>query len=317
MAKAPLILFTRAGEPGWAERVRAIAPGARLFDEKELEDDPGLIGRVEICYPGLKPELWDKAARLRWVQADYAGVDTFVDRPEVRRHPAVLTNVHIHGQSIAEHLWGMTLALTRNLHKAAAEQAKGSWKASLREGLSSLAGHTLCVAGLGIVGTRCAEIGRAFGMSVIGISRHARPNRAADEVVGSAERARAFARSRVIMLILPNTPDTVGFVGKPELDATQGAFLLNAGRGPSVVTDELVAALRDGRVRGAGLDVTDPEPLPGGHPLWAAPNVIITPHYAGNHPGYAAEAFEVFCRNLERWMRDEPLECVVDRAAGY
>jgi phosphoglycerate dehydrogenase-like enzyme len=109
----------------------------------------------------------------------------------------------------------------------------------------------------------------------------------------------------------------VGFVGRPELDAMEGVFLLNAGRGPSVVTVELVAALKDGRVRGAGLDVTDPEPLPDGHPLWSLPNVIITPHYGGVHPRYNEEAFEVFCRNLGRWVRGEPLEHVVDRAAGY
>ncbi len=87
----------------------------------------------------------------------------------------------------------------------------------------------------------------------------------------------------------------------------RGALLLNAGRGTSIVTDELVPALQDGRVRGAGLDVTDPEPLPPGHPLWTMPNVIITPHYGGVHPGYDEEAFSVFCANLERWTRGQPL----------
>ncbi len=298
------------------ERLLSIAPGARIVTDKDLEGNPGLIAQVEVCYPGLDLKHWANAAALQWLQVSYAGVDDLLESEVVRRHPAVLTNVHIHTQSIAEHLWGMTLMLTRNLHRAAAEQARGTWTPALREGLSSLAGRTLCIAGLGAIGTRCAEIGRALGMRVIGISRSARPSSAADEVVGPADRARAFARARVIMLILPGTAETVGFVGKAELDAMQGAFLLNAGRGPSVVTDELVKALQDGRVRGAGLDVTDPEPLPAGHPLWSLPNVIITPHYAGNHPGYAEEAFEVFCRNLARWVRGEPLENVVDRTVG-
>ncbi len=314
----PLILFTRALESGWPARIASIAPGARIVTEADLEKDPALIGRVQICFPSLKAELWDRAVGLRWLQADFAGIDSILAIPEVRRHPAVLTNVHIHAQCIAEHLWGMALMLTRNLHLAAAEQAKGTWNTPpLQEGISSLAGRTLCIAGMGAIGTRCAEIGRALGMHVIGISRQARPSRAADEVVGPADRARAFARARVVMLILPGTPETVGFVGKRELDAMQGAFLLNAGRGPSMVTEELIAALSDGRVRGAGLDVTDPEPLPDGHPLWSMPNVIITPHYAGVHPGYNEEAFEVFCGNLARWVRGEPLEHVVDRAAGY
>ena len=97
----------------------------------------------------------------------------------------------------------------------------------------------------------------------------------------------------------------------------QGAFLLNAGRGSSVDTDALVEALKNGTVRGAGLDVTDPEPLPAGHPLWGMPNAVITPHYAGVHPGYAEEAFETFLANLDRWVRGEPLQNVVDKSLGY
>ena len=96
-----------------------------------------------------------------------------------------------------------------------------------------------------------------------------------------------------------------------------GAFLLNAGRGSSVDTDALVEALRSGKVRGAGLDVTDPEPLPPAHPLWAMENVVITPHYAGAHPGYGEEAFEIFLDNLGRRLRGEGLRNVVDRTAGY
>ncbi len=318
MSSSPLILITRAARPEWTERIRSIAPGARIVGEQDLAADPALIGQAEVCFPSLKPAQWAEARQLRWLQAEYAGLDSLLTSPEVMRHPAVITNVHIHGQCMAEHLWGMALMLTRNLHRAAAEQARGTWNPRpLHEGLSSLAGRTLCIAGLGAIGTRCAEIGRALGMSVIGISRQARPSRAADEVFGPAERARAFARARLIMLILPGTAETVGFVGRRELDAMQGTFLLNAGRGPSVVTDELVAALKDGRVRGAGLDVTDPEPLPAGHPLWSLPNVIITPHYAGVHPGYEEEAFAVFCENLERWVHGKPLQNVVDRAAGY
>ncbi|HUI70279.1 MAG TPA: NAD(P)-dependent oxidoreductase, partial [Spirochaetia bacterium] len=126
-----------------------------------------------------------------------------------------------------------------------------------------------------------------------------------------------FAESRLIMVLLPDTKDTRAFIGREELAVMRGAFLLNGGRGRSVDTTALVDALRSGTLRGAGLDVTDPEPLPPGHPLWSMPNVIITPHYAGNHPGYDAEAFTVFIDNLGRWVRGEPLLNVVDKAAGY
>ncbi len=315
---SPLILVTRALEQGWTDRIRAAAPGAAIVGESDLAADPSLIERVEICYPALRPSLWAHARGLRWLQADFAGVDSLLGIPEASRHPAVLTNVHIHGQCIAEHMWGMALMLTRNLHHAMLTQARGTWDTPpLREGISSLAGKTLCVTGMGVIGARLAEIGRAFGMKVIGISRHGRPNPAVDEMMGPDQRRDAFARSRLIMMVLPGTPDTVRFVGKPELDAMNGAFLLNAGRGGSIDTEALIAALKDGRVRGAGLDVTDPEPLPDGHPLWSLPNVVITPHYAGVHPGYNEEAFDVFCGNLARWVKGQPLQYVVDRSAGY
>jgi phosphoglycerate dehydrogenase-like enzyme len=208
--------------------------------------------------------------------------------------------------------------LTRNLHRAVLAQEKTVWDdASLSKGLSSLAGRTLCVAGLGAIGAQCAAIGRVLGMHVIGIRRRPGTSRAADEVVGPEKRRDAFARSRIIMLLLPDTPDTRAFVGREELSAMQGSFLLNAGRGASVDTTALVEALRAGNVRGAGLDVTDPEPLPQSHPLWSMPNVVITPHYAGVHPGYDEEAFDVFLANLGRWVRGEPLENVVDKDAGY
>ncbi len=214
--------------------------------------------------------------------------------------------------------------LTRNLQRAAAAQARREWdRAPLASGLSSVAGRTLCVAGFGTIGRRCAAIGQAFGMRVIGIRRTAAspaasaPVAEADEIVGPEDRRDAFSRSRLIMAVLPGTPETHHFIGREELAVMHGAFLLNAGRGNSVDTEALVEALRDGRVRGAGLDVTDPEPLPAGHPLWDMPNVIITPHYAGDHPGYWARAFAAFMENLERFLRGEPLLNVVDRDRGY
>jgi phosphoglycerate dehydrogenase-like enzyme len=315
---APVILVMKQLAAEQEARLRAIAPAARIVGEGDIDADPRLVESVEICYPSLPKDLWKKARRLHWLQTDTAGMDSVLENAEARAHPAIFTNVHNHADTIAQHLWGMTLMLTRNLHLAVRAQGEGRWdRERLMEGLSTIAGKTLCVTGLGVIGTRCAELGRAFGMRVIGISRHARSNQAVQEVAGPAERQAVFARSRVIMLVLPNTPETRGFVGREELKAMQGAFLLNAGRGPSVDTDALVDALRDGSVRGAGLDVTDPEPLPAGHPLWTMPNVIITPHYGGAHPGYDDEAFDIFCRNLERWVAGEKLHNVVDKDAGY
>jgi D-2-hydroxyacid dehydrogenase (NADP+) len=312
------ILLTKKLTDAQEARLRGVAPNARIVTEAEIAADPSLLKSISVCFPRLPHGTWGDADGLQWLQTDMAGVDSLLRQPGAREHEAVITNVHIHANCISEHLWGMTFMLTRNLHKACLQQGQESWNSSpLSEGLSSLAGRTLCIAGLGVIGQRCAAVGRTLGMHVIGIQRHPRPTPAADEVMGPDARREAFAKARVIMILLPDTPEARGFVGKEEMDVMQGAFLLNAGRGSSVDTGALVEALRSGKVRGAGLDVTDPEPLPAGHPLWRMENVIITPHYAGVHPGYADEAFEVFISNLERWLRGEPLQNVVDRTRGY
>ena len=293
------------------------APGARLVASPDLSSDPSLVGKIDICYSSLPPAFWEKARSLSWLQVKWAGVDTLLALPQVMAHPATITNVHIHGNAIAEQLWGMALMLTRNLKRAVIRQEEGRWDENLPEGLATLTGKTLCIVGLGSIGASCAAVGKALGMRVVGIRRNPRPSAHADEVVGPDRRLEVLARSRLIMVLLPDTPDTRAFIGREELSAMKGAFLLNGGRGKSIDTPALVDALRAGNVRGAGLDVTDPEPLPHGHPLWSMPNVIITPHYAGNHPGYDEEAFDIFLDNLGRWTRGEPLLNIVDRGNGY
>jgi phosphoglycerate dehydrogenase-like enzyme len=317
-AAHPVILLLEEVDEDQKARVREAAPGAELLSTARLEADPAVMERVDICYGVLPGKHWARAGKLRWLQSPWAGVDGVLRDAGAQAHPAVITNVHIHAEPVAEHLWGMALMLTRNLHRAAAAQTRREWdREPLTRGLSSLAGRTLCVAGLGAIGRRCALIGRAFGMRVIGIRRSAGPAAEADEVVGPGDRRNAFSRSRLIIAVLPETAETGRFIGREDLAVMRGAFLLNGGRGSAVDTEALTEALRDGRVRGAGLDVTDPEPLPAGHPLWDMPNVIITPHYAGTHPGYAGRAFQVFAANLERFLRGQPLVNVVDRERGY
>lgn len=314
----PIILITAAIDEAGLARIREAAPGARIVREDDLSAQPDLVRQVQIAYPRLPSSLWARAQGLRWLQSSFAGVDGLMAIPEARRHPAVFTNVHIHVHCMAEQLWALALALVRNIHLSVRIQQTGHWdNPAASGGIGTLAGGTLCVAGLGAIGIQCAAIGRVMGMKVIGISRSGRPHPSADQVVTPDRRREAFAVSNLVMLLLPGTEETRGFVGKAEMDVLQGAWLVNGGRGTAVDTGELVRALQDGRVRGAGLDVTDPEPLPDGHPLWSLPNAIICPHYGGQHPGYDQESLEVFCGNLRRWVRGEPLQNVVDKSKGY
>ena len=208
--------------------------------------------------------------------------------------------------------------LVRGLHKAHRDQLAGTWGKKADLGLDVLAGKTLCVVGLGAIGRRCAELGAAFGMRVIGVRRSARPVPQVATVYSSDDICRAFAQASAVMVVLPGTDQTRGLIGRRELAALPaGAYLLNAGRGKTVDTDALVESLAAGHLAGAGLDVVDPEPLPPGHPLWAMPNVVITPHTSGLHRTYVAEATEVFLDNLKRFLSREPLAGLVDKTLGY
>ena len=317
----PVIFLSDPLTDGQRAEILKVIPGARLAGQADLNADASLAQRIDICYSALPAALWEKAGNLAWLQMKWAGVETLLALPQVKAHPAVITNVHIHGNAMAEHLWGMALMLTRNLKAAVIRQGEQRWDESLRDGLATLKGKTMCVVGMGAIGASCAAVGKALGMNVVGIRRNPGASSAAsahaDELVGPDGRLEVFAQSRLIFVLLPDTPDTRGFIGREELSVMKGAFILNGGRGKSIDTPALVEALRSGNVRGAGLDVTEPEPLPAGHPLWSMPNVVITPHYAGNHPGYDDEAFTVFLENLGRWKRGEQLRNIVDRDAGY
>jgi len=317
-AQEPVILVNSGSAvEDIVHRIHAIVPSARIISGKDLDADPALIEQVDYVFGRLSPEQFPQARRLKWVQGDSAGMD-WARKPQVQTHPAVLTNARIHGVPISEHLFGLLLMLVRGLHVSLDHQRQGQWRKPPRDALGSLWGRTLCVVGLGQIGRRCARLGRAFDMRVIGVRRRAEPVEGVEQVFTSGQLHQALRQADVVMLVLPGTQETRRLIGPAELAAMKpGALLLNAGRGRTVDTDALVEALRSGQVSGAGLDVVDPEPLPPGHPLWTLPNVLITPHCSGHHPQYSQRASELFLENLRRILQGQPLAFVVDKQQGY
>jgi phosphoglycerate dehydrogenase-like enzyme len=231
----------------------------------------------------------------------------------------VFTNMQgAHGPAIAEHVFAMLLSLTRQLPRHREAQAEGRWSRD-RDGMSALAGRTLLVVGLGGIGTEVARRADAFDMRVLATARSAREAPAFVDHLGVADELDALLpEADVVVLCLPLTDATRGLFDAQRIARMKaGAYLLNIARGPIVDTDALIAALRDGRLAGAGLDVTDPEPLPDGHPLFALENVVITPHVAGAGEITAERRSAVFRENLRRFGAGEPLINVVDKEAGY
>jgi phosphoglycerate dehydrogenase-like enzyme len=241
--------------------------------------------------------------RLRLVQLLSAGAEQFVGRlPE----GVLLCNARgAHTPSTAEWAVAATLAAQRGLPFFAREQAAGRWSSAT---FSSLVGARVLVVGAGDIGTTIGRMLAGFDVELTYVARTAR-----DGVRSTAELPELLPHADVVILIVPVTPETTGMVDASFLAAMpDGALLVNAARGVVVDTDALLAELTAGRLR-AALDVTDPEPLPAGHPLWSVPGLLLTPHVGGAVPDTNARAAAAVTDQLARVLAGEPLVNVVDR----
>ncbi len=300
---------------GYEAQAQALSPALHFYTSQQLTEQPELIAQMHILYGRMPVTWWALAGQLLWIQTSYAGVEGLLT-PEGIAHRALLTNARIHGETISEHLFAMLLSLYRQLPRAYRQQQEQRW--SRIGGIEILAGKTLGIMGTGAIGRRAAEIGKAFNMRVLGLRVHNEPLAPFDEIYTTECLHEFLPQCDVVMLTLPLTARTRRIIGVAELAVMKpSAILLNIGRGLLIDTEALVTALAAGRLGGAALDVTDPEPLPAGHPLWTIPNVLITPHVAGSYPGYDIDAAELFLENLRRFLVGEALVNQVDKVAGY
>jgi phosphoglycerate dehydrogenase-like enzyme len=256
-----------------------------------------------------------ESQHLRWVHALGAGVENLCQ--DVAGTEILVTNNHIHADAIADHVFAFLLTHTRRMRDAHESQAARHWVHNELVG-TILAGQTMGVLGLGTIGRGVARRAAAFGMRVVGTKRRPEPIPGVAEVRSPEDTDGVLRQSAVLVIALPLTPSTHRIVGARELALLpEGAFVVNIGRGGLVDEAALLAALRSGRLGGAGFDVFEQEPLPPDSPLWNAPRLIITPHISGDFPGYLDRMVPIFCENLERYLAGQPLLNVVDQALGY
>lgn len=262
-----------------------------------------------------------KAGRnLKWIQTMSAGVEGFVVVPELVQSDIILTNARIiQGPEIADHALGLLLTLTRDLNFWRERMAQGFARVPSRMPMVELRDKTALVIGLGGIGTQVAERCHAFGMRVLAIDPKDIPFMRAVERMGKPDQLNQFIpEADVIISCAPETRESVGMLGKEQFALMKdGVYIINVSRGPIVDTEALTEALRSGKVRGAGLDVTEPEPLPADHPLWSMPNVIITPHVATNSDRVFERRVELFGDNIERFLKGLPMRNVVNKERGY
>lgn len=269
----------------------------------------------------IAPEQLDQAPRLRWFHAGSAGVE-HLELGALRHRQVMLTNSRgVSAPNMAEHALGMMVALARRFPRLMREQAARSWRdEETHREVRELGGETVLVIGTGEIGSQVASRAAAFGMRVEGLRRraHAEPPPGFSRIWTQDELRDALAHADHVVVTLPDTPGTRNLLDAAAFAACKpGAMIYNVGRGAVVDTDALVAALKSGHLGGAGLDVTEPEPLPVDSPLWDLENVLITAHTSGASPRYWERQEALISENLARFLEGRPLRNVVDFEHAY
>lgn len=281
---------------------------------REIED-----ADVVLCWK-FPEELFAAAKRLKWIQFGSAGIDHTLF-PELLESDIILTTVSgIHSTPVAEHVIGLTLALSRRIHLAIEQQMRGEWnRTPISHSACELAGKTMGIIGLGKIGLEIARLAKCFNMTVVGTKREVRgplPN--VDEALPPAKLESVLKQADVLVLVAPLTGGTKALIGPEEMDIMKkGSFIVNVARGQMIDHDSLIKRMESGYISGAALDVLPQEPLPPDSPLWHAQNIIITPHTAGSTPNYPDRAADVFRRNLNAFLSGRKMINVFDRQRGY
>jgi phosphoglycerate dehydrogenase-like enzyme len=310
MSAARVALAPDGVRPWIADSIHA--GGGTVVAAAEVPDADVLVWADPLNVTELDVLLKTTATRVQWVQLPYAGVEPFAD---VIAHNAQLVWTcakGVYAEPVAEHALTLLLAGLRGL----GEYARATTWLPPRG--TNLLGAKVVIVGGGGITESLLRLLQPFGADVTVVRRHAAPMPGAARVLDVSELDDALDGAVGVVLALALTPETEGIIGRAQLERMSAhGWIVNVARGRHIVTADLVAALAAGEIGGAGLDVTDPEPLPDGHPLWSLPNCIITPH-VGNTPEMAVPLLAArITENLRRWADGEPLLGLVDPSLGY
>jgi phosphoglycerate dehydrogenase-like enzyme len=291
-------------------------PGAELFVVEDLKDLPAALAGAEVMistgaskYTAAVAEvIRTQGTSLRWFQSVAAGNDGLMQHG--MRRGVVVTGSGGHSAPVvAEHALTLLLSIAHAMPDLVVNKSRHVWGGEFKPRFKSLYGKTAVVIGLGNIGVEISRRLRAFGIGVIGVTRSGAPHEAADEVFATKDLRAALAKADAVLLSVPLTPETQHIIGAGELAALRpSSYVVNVSRGGLIDQAALLAALREGRIAGAAVDVTDPEPLPAGDPLWEAPNLIISPHCGGAGSTESPKRLAATVRrNLESFIAGGPL----------
>ena len=309
--------------PETVKELAASAPNVKIVAARggnlsqEIGDADALVG------VRLTPELFKQAKQLKWLHISSAGVETHGGQmglfPELIDSNVVVTNAkNVYGPQIADHAFAFLLALTRKLNVTLPRQHLEEWPAG-RGGMFELSGKTAVIIGVGGIGSQIAQRAHGFGMKVIGVDiRDIPPSATVQRVVPPDMLDSVLPEADVVFVSVPHTKKSEGMMGARQFELMkQGSYFIAMSRGKIYDHQALAKALDSKRLAGAGLDATDPEPLPKGHALWKFPNVVITPHTSGGSDNLQARLDYIVKENIRRFGAGLQLLNVVDKKEGF
>jgi phosphoglycerate dehydrogenase-like enzyme len=311
-------LIVRELTPDQRARILAAEPSAVIIEAKDKERQRAELPEADVLFGRVAPDVYPLAKRLRLYQSIGAGVDSALC-PELINDDVPLSSekggVGVH---LAEHAFALLLALTRGLHTAIRTPDYGL-RETIRVDQTELYEQTMGIIGFGGTGRAVATRAVGFGMRVLGVDIEDVAPEPGVEAIWKPERLHdMLAQADVVVIGLPLTKATRHLFTRDLFRRMKrSAILVNVTRGEIVYGEDLLTALNEGLIWGAGLDVTDPEPLPADHPLWRHPRCVVTPHTAGGSPRRADRIVDTFCENLRRLRDGRPLVALIDKQKGY
>lgn len=284
---------------GYVEALRERLPDREIVYARTPAEERELLRTVPVAAGfSVTPDLLDEAENLELFACSFAGTG-HLPMEELEDHGVAVTNASgVHGPNIAEHVVGSILSFARGFHTAWRRKERTEWRSFETH---ELQGSTVAVVGLGAIGQTVVDRLGPFGVDTVGVRYSPEKGGPTDEVLGFDELHDALAVADYVVVAAPLTDETEGMFDANAFKTMKpSSVLVNIGRGPIVDTDALVETLETNAIRGASLDVTDPEPLPRDHDLWTFDNVLITPHNAGHTPNYWERLADILARNVKQ-----------------
>ncbi len=314
------VVITQAWVGHYVDMFRDAFPEVEFVSGSTPEEIIAVGADAEVAFGGVNQQLLDGLKGLKWIASASAGVEWMRNAPGLPATDITVTNTRgAHASTIAEHTFGMLVHLARRFDELYEAQKRHEWMRGANLPFTGLAGLTIGIVGLGNIGRNIASRAKAFEMDVIAVDAHpvAKPDYVSElNLLEGLDDL--LAKSDVVVVTVPITPETRGMIGARELGLLKdSAIFMVVSRGGIVDEAALIETLKSGRLLGAGLDVAETEPLPEDNPLWDAPRLFITPHCSPTSRQTHANVMQMMQTNLRHFLAGEPLENVVNKSLGY